>query len=155
MNAHIPSESLSAYVDDALKATERLEVERHLSLCGPCKKEVDQLVRVKELLRSQINYPVPPFFAASLSARLKARKERSTLTDFVWIAKRLMPGFAIFLAVVWLWASSKTSDVSSVAEEYFASTDSTSAMALLAANERDLTTEDVLHLAVLEPSDLE
>ena len=155
MNSHIPSENLSAYVDDALNATERLEVERHVSLCGQCKKEVDQLLRVRELLRPQMDYPVPPFFASRLTATLKARAERSTITDFVWIAKRLMPGFAIFLAVIWLWSSSPTSDVSSVAEEYFASTDSTSAMALLAANERDLTTEDVLHLAVLEPSDLE
>ncbi len=155
MNAHIPSESLSAYVDDALNATERLEIERHLSLCGQCKKEIDQLVRVKEWLRPQMNYPVPPFFASRLTATLKAQRERSTLTDFVWIAKRLVPGFAIFLAVVWLWSSSQTSDVSSVAEEYFASTDSTSAMALLAQNERDLTTEDVLYVAVLEPSDFE
>jgi len=155
MNAHTPSESLSAYVDDAVNAMERLEIEQHLSLCGQCKKEVDQLVRVKELLRPQMNYPVPPFFAARLTATLKARRERNALTDFVWIAKRLMPGFAIFLAVVWLWSSSPTSDVSSVAEEYFASTDSTSALALLAANERDLTADDVLHFAILEPSDLE
>jgi anti-sigma factor RsiW len=155
MNPHIPSESLSAYVDEALNDTERLEIERHLSLCGQCKKEVDQLLRVKELLRPQMNYPVPPFFAARLTATLKARNERSALADFVWVAKRLMPGFAIFLAVIWLWSSSKTSEVSSVAEEYYASTDSTSAMALLAANERDLTTDDVLRLAVLEPSDLE
>lgn len=155
MNAHILSENLSAYVDDAVSATERLEIERHLSLCGQCKKESDQLLRVRELLRPQMNYPVPPFFAQRLTARLQARNERSALMDFVWVAKRLMPGFAILLAVVWLWSSSKTSDVTSAADEYYASSDSTSAMALLAANERELTAEDVLHLAVLEPSDLE
>jgi len=155
MNTHISSENLTAYADSAVSAHERLEIERHISACSQCKIEVDQLLRVRELLRPHKNYPVPPFFASRLIAKLNAENKRSTLSDFVWIAKRLMPGFAIFLAVVWLWASSKTSDVSSVAEEYFASSDSTSAMALLAANERDLTTEDVLHLAVLEPSDSE
>lgn len=153
MNAHIPSDSLSAYVDDAVNAMERHEIERHLSLCVQCKNEVKQLAHVKELLRPRANHPVPPFFAERLAATLKEGWQRNPLTDFVWVAKRLIPGFALVLAGLWLWASSRTGEVSSQADEYFSAADSTTAMALLAENERDLTADDVLHLAVYEPPD--
>jgi len=155
MKEHISPEALSAYADGALGEAERRQIETHVSHCIPCGREVAQLQRVRDLLRQRESFPVPPFFAARLAATLKERRERNSIADFVWVAKRLMPGLAVFFAGFLLWASSHTSDKTSQASDAFAVSDSTTAMSILAVNDRELTTDDVLHLAVYEPSDSE
>jgi anti-sigma factor RsiW len=155
MKNHIVPENLSAYVDDALSDVERLEVKRHLALCGRCSQEAEKLGRVRELLRPRANFPVPPFFATRLAALLKEKRQRNVLVDFVWMGKRLVPGFAFLIAALWLWATTHSDNAASQANDFFSAADSTTAMSLLAENDRELTTEDVLHLAVYEPSDTE
>lgn len=45
-------EQLSAYLDEALSDTERAELERHLSGCAECRRELAELREVRTLLRA-------------------------------------------------------------------------------------------------------
>ncbi len=152
MIKHISPENLSAYVDSALSESERSKVDEHLPVCAPCRKQVEELSRVAAWLGQRPDYPVPPFFAARLSARLKARQERNITSDFVWIAKRLVPGFAIIIVVMLAWSSWRSSDILPSPEDYLSMADSTTAMVILAESESELTSDEVLQLAVFESS---
>lgn len=153
MTEHISSENLSAYLDNALNDLERRQLERHLPRCAPCNKKFEEFARLAELLRHRKALPVPPFFAERLSATIRARRrERGFAADFAWVAKRLTPAFAIFLAAVFAWTFWKPSDRVMSLDNYLSPADSTAVIALLVQNETELTTDDVLQLAVFEPS---
>lgn len=47
-----PSESISAYLDGELGVSERADLIRHLSGCGRCSGELDELQRVRAAVRS-------------------------------------------------------------------------------------------------------
>jgi anti-sigma factor RsiW len=45
-------EAISAYVDDALPPAERANFERHLATCATCQRELEEMRRVRALLRA-------------------------------------------------------------------------------------------------------
>lgn len=74
-------ERLSAYVDGELRENERQEVERHLTQCAECRREVDELRSWVALATSLPRAKAPPSVAAGVA------RERST-SGKVWILER-------------------------------------------------------------------
>jgi|GEM_PF-2184193 len=56
------TERLSAYVDQALSAQERMRVQKHLEQCTACRQELESLLWIKRLLRQTPTIPVPRSF---------------------------------------------------------------------------------------------
>ena len=71
MNEKRPDDLLSAYFDDEVSAQQRLEVERQLSRSAPSRRELDEIDRLSELLRSLPTESAPPELAASVLRRTK------------------------------------------------------------------------------------
>ncbi|MEW8960026.1 MAG: zf-HC2 domain-containing protein [Moorella sp. (in: firmicutes)] len=67
-------ELLSSYLDNALTATQRLEVEEHINGCRACREELEALRRTVELLKdwSEEELDLPPGFEEDLRRRLEA-----------------------------------------------------------------------------------
>jgi len=150
MKQHITPESLSEYVDKALNEQESLRVEQHLLECASCRRQAEELAQVTRILGDRPTMRVPPFFAARLSARLAdARRRGDLFADFVWIAKRLAPGLAMLLLVVFAWSVSKQSGVETDTG-IVSVADSSSVMTLLVQNDSELTLDEVLQLAISE-----
>src|SRR5438093_555329 len=57
------SELLSPYLDDQVTLPERRTVERHVAECQSCRAELEDLRRVRDILRRLPNRPVPRSFA--------------------------------------------------------------------------------------------
>lgn len=151
MHEHISPENLSAYLDKALSEHERRLVESHLPGCAACSRRLENFARLAGLLRNCSPFPVPPFFAERLSALIRARRqEQSLAADFTWVAKRLAPALALFLAATVVWSSWKPSISGLSLDHDLSPADSTAATSLLVQNENDLTTDDVLQLAFYE-----
>ncbi len=150
MSRHVSPENLSAYVDEALTATERHDVEKHLLLCERCRKQFAEVKQVASWLRQKPDYPAQPFFATRLMAAIKARGERSFMTDFVWLGKRLVPGLALVVAVVLVWTSWRTPEAEAWQDDYLTMLDSSSEMKLLATGDTELTRDEVLQWVVYE-----
>lgn len=73
MDAH-PAEHLTAYADGALTPEEAAEIAAHLASCASCREMLDDLVAVRELLRS-IPDPLPhPAALPRTLARLQRRR---------------------------------------------------------------------------------
>lgn len=74
MKCHYYRELLSSYLDNALTATERREVEEHINRCRACREELEALRRTVELLKdwSKDELDLPPGFEKDLRRRLEA-----------------------------------------------------------------------------------
>jgi anti-sigma factor RsiW len=150
MSRHVSPENLSAYVDEVLTVAEQREVEKHLLLCEPCQKQFADVKQVASWLRQKTDYPAQPFFAARLMAAIKTRRERSFMTDFVWLGKRLVPGLALVVAGVLIWTSWRTPEAEAWQDDYLTMLDSSSEMKLLATGDTELTRDEVLQWVVYE-----
>ncbi len=72
-------ERLSAYVDQALSAQERMRVQTHLEQCTACRQELESLLWMKRLLRQTPTIPVPRSFVvrqADLDAMAVTARQR-------------------------------------------------------------------------------
>lgn len=71
---------LVAYTENSLSAREILEVERHLALCRPCTRQIEELRLTVSLLRNVERRDTAPDFMAKLHAQLDTvEPERVTL----------------------------------------------------------------------------
>jgi anti-sigma factor RsiW len=72
-----PGEDLTLLVDDRLPPERRLEVEAHLVVCAPCRREVEALRLVKSGVRDALSeHSVPPALAARVSSALEIESAR-------------------------------------------------------------------------------
>lgn len=73
MKCHYYRELLSSYLDNALTATERREVEEHINGCRACREELEALRRTVELLKdwSEEELDLPPGFEEDFRRRLE------------------------------------------------------------------------------------
>jgi len=61
---------LSEYIDNTLSARQAWDVEKHLTNCGACSKEVREMKATVQLLRSAPRFDTSDGFMAALHARL-------------------------------------------------------------------------------------
>ncbi len=80
MNCEKCQQLLNAYLDGELEGIEFDEVEVHIDKCPECRSELDQLVKMRELLMDLRSVEVPEgekeAFIEALRARLKAEGAR-------------------------------------------------------------------------------
>jgi anti-sigma factor RsiW len=97
---------LNAYLDGELRGTRLREMERHLTICALCQRELDDLRRVSDLVRAA---PQPAFtpadrFAANLTLILPRRPQRSQLSSAPspawWLVPAGLLGLWFFLQTV-------------------------------------------------------
>lgn len=74
---HDERESLSAYLDGELSASERARVSSHLARCAECARELGELALVEKTIASSPRHVMPP----ALLARLEARFSRPTWAE--------------------------------------------------------------------------
>jgi anti-sigma factor RsiW len=75
MSAHA-GERLSAWIDGHLDAEAAAQVASHVGACDRCRQEVEDLRRVRSLLRRVDVPPLRPAFWGRLEARLAEERER-------------------------------------------------------------------------------
>lgn len=80
MTGHV-LEMLSEFVDGALSEEDRRAVENHLSACGSCRAELEDLKGSIASLGSLPKRPLPPGFMA----RLQAGREKAERRDYVFL----------------------------------------------------------------------
>ena len=95
-----PTADLTAYLDGALSAAERAEVEAHLAACASCRAERDRLESTMALLARLPRPEVSPTFEQRFHARLAAQRaeRRGFLGRIAW-RWVLGPGLATAAAV--------------------------------------------------------
>jgi len=97
-----PVSQLTAYLDDALSAAERAEVEAHLEACPECRAERDRLSAAIAALSRLPPAPAPlsgfeqRFYARLAREKAALRERRSPLDRFAW--RWLVPTLAGALA---------------------------------------------------------
>jgi len=80
VSAHIPTESLSAYLDRELPGSRVREVERHLEDCSRCRTHLESLSRVVRRLQAVQRVAPPPLLAGDVARRVALdRRPRSLL----------------------------------------------------------------------------
>jgi anti-sigma factor RsiW len=107
----VPFETLSAYVDGELDASQELELRRHLDGCDRCREAVDALQGLKELVTSAAEIrPVPHTLRESTKAIAVRRKPRRA-SWFLWpTTAAVMVGLLILEGTQgWLMVSRPTS----------------------------------------------
>lgn len=96
---------LARYADDpaALGASERAELERHLSVCDACRIVLDEQRQVARMLHARPQVSVPPGFGARLAARLDA-EPRGWLAIANWqtMTVAVAPIAAALVLMAWL-----------------------------------------------------
>lgn len=81
------SEYLHSYIDDALSATMRRELEAHLAVCPGCAAELEALHSLSKALRALPREELPPGFSQSLHEALSAEPAppQPTLWQRGWV----------------------------------------------------------------------
>ena len=70
MKQHIEGPEISAFLDGALAAPDRVRVEGHLSSCSDCRAELDSLRHLKLTLSSAARRVMPADLALAIERRL-------------------------------------------------------------------------------------
>lgn len=78
---HVKSK-LSQYMDRELQEPERRQVESHLSDCGDCRRELEELQAVSKLVSGLARKPLPVGFMARLERRRKAEASPAPRSSF-------------------------------------------------------------------------
>jgi anti-sigma factor RsiW len=92
-----------SYIDGRLKESERLEVEKHLAVCAPCRLRVEEFRAVSSLLGElPVIEPSPEF-----DTRVRALVAAEPVKQSWWAWLRLPPrvafaSAALLLAALWL-----------------------------------------------------
>lgn len=98
-----PTAELTAFLDGALPADQRAELEAHLALCPPCRAERDRLASAIGLLSGMPRAEASPTFEQRFYARLATERaerqgRRRFLDRMAW--RWLGPGFVTAAAAV-------------------------------------------------------
>jgi anti-sigma factor RsiW len=99
-----------AYVDGRLKEGERLEVEKHLTICAACQLRVNQFRSVHALLDELPMIEPSAAFDARVRARVAAEPAKQSW--WAWFTPSPRVAFAasmLLLASVWIGTHSNTS----------------------------------------------
>jgi len=150
MKSHVSPEQLSAFVDRVLDGPEMRAVDTHLRTCEDCRRQVDEFRQLRERLRPRAAAQVPPFFAARVTAAVRARRTQRFADEMAWVAKRWAAGMALVLLIVLLWFARNPAELTTAPEEMTLSADSTATLALLGTEDQALSADEVLQLAVWE-----
>lgn len=62
---------LSPYLDDRVSKIERIQAEEHIRQCTACQEQLQQLLRLREILRNLPELEMPEEFQQDFRARLK------------------------------------------------------------------------------------
>lgn len=87
-------ELLSAYIDDELSATEKVEVEKLLATSLELKKKLEDLKKVKQLANRVKRIPDSPFFETRLMASIAGQKNETSRI------KKWMPAIALSVVTI-------------------------------------------------------
>lgn len=93
--SHLEPELLSAYLDDAVEASERAQIERHLPTCATCRSELDALGFVRASARSLERPAIPELHRKQLWREIN-RTRRAPATR--WRALVAVAGTAAAIA---------------------------------------------------------
>src|SRR5689334_5177370 len=69
MTCFIAQNELSAFADDALEAARATELQHHLTGCANCTRELQEIRRVRTMLRALPVHRAPPDFLAKVKAK--------------------------------------------------------------------------------------
>jgi len=91
------------YVDGRLKETERLEVEKHLAACAPCRLRVEEFRAVSGLLDELPVIEPSPEFDARVHALVAAEPVKQDWWAWLRVPPRIaFAASALLLATLWL-----------------------------------------------------
>ena len=96
MNRHISTRRLSAYMDDAVPASARAQIEAHLDDCTACRGALADLKRMWEALAADAVPAIPPYFYTRLRARMESELRPRRLGQPGWLVA-LSVGVALIL----------------------------------------------------------
>lgn len=88
---HGDADLLSAYLDGELETAERRAVEEHLSVCAPCRADLQSLRRVVSVLRDLERHAPPPVLAERVGRRVAVAARRAGLVARLEAALRDLP----------------------------------------------------------------
>jgi len=96
------------YVDGRLKEGERLDVEKHLAACAPCRVRVEEFRAVSGLLDELPKIAPSPAFDARVHALVAAEPVKESWWAWLRISPRVaFAASMLLLATVWLGYSSQ------------------------------------------------
>jgi anti-sigma factor RsiW len=91
------------YVDDRLKEGERLDVEKHLAACAPCRVRVEEFRAVSGLLDELPKIVPSPAFDARVRALVAAEPVKESWWAWLKISPRVaFAASALLAALLWL-----------------------------------------------------
>jgi anti-sigma factor RsiW len=96
---------LARAADHSLAATERAELERHLSTCEPCRVALDDQRAVRARLQARPVLRAHPSFSAAVMARLDTESSWLDALDFRRWTWRLAPAAGALLAATWMFVA--------------------------------------------------
>jgi anti-sigma factor RsiW len=102
-----PKIRLSLYLDDVLSPWQHKRVERHLADCPFCRRQYEQLARVRSTLRQSPSHPVSAAFVTQVLRRYHAQRTANTYWAGFQNMPQLLPQLALLmlliLAMLWSW----------------------------------------------------
>jgi len=94
---------LLGYVDGRLKESERTEVEKHLALCAPCSRRVEEFRTVSGLLDELPVIEPSPEFDARVHALVAAEPVKQDWWAWLRVPPRIaLVASALLIAALWL-----------------------------------------------------
>ncbi len=98
-------ESLSAYVDEELNATQELQLRRHLDGCERCRQVVHALQGLKELVTTAAEIRPVPHALRETTRELESRHKPRGLSWFLWPTTTAVILGLLMLAGIRAWFS--------------------------------------------------
>lgn len=101
MNAHLDNNALQLYLDDALRAEARENVDAHLAACDACRAELAELQIVFDAFDAWRSELIPRDVSVAVMARVRQRPLPNARAHWVTAVLILQAWLAILL-LVWL-----------------------------------------------------
>ena len=94
------NQMLSAYRDGELRMWNVRKVKRHLSSCRRCHEDYNEIVSVRQLLRSLPGPPASPAFWANTFLQIRASRRSPTLRTFYRTHQQTALGLSIVMLIL-------------------------------------------------------
>ena len=108
---------LSSYLDKEISPNDNFFIEEHLKVCSGCRKELQELLKVKELILGSERKNLPDdYLVYRLRERIKSEDERRkkvTLSGMGNLSRKLIPvpAATILISVIFLFLVSQNSQL--------------------------------------------
>jgi anti-sigma factor RsiW len=140
---------LSAFIDDELTSDDRSVVDNHLRDCDDCRRRVDQLITMKNIVRLTGNFELPYAFASTL-ARSIYRDEEVAVS---WLgiehyAMKYVFGLAMLVLLLLGITSYRQTEDPLPVERYVSGISTDSAVSQLLTKPGTITRDDVMLAAL-------